>query len=262
MKSQADDTETLLAVMVGNTTMQWGLFKGVDRLPIPSSVCHLSVRAPEWGRLQRWLSQHTVDGTPCYVASVFDKAMDEMQTWYRDLYPDCRWTTMRSVEFPIATMVEHPEQVGADRLAAALAADRLRAPERSAIVVDSGTAITVNAIDAAGCFQGGAILPGVALSMKALADGTDRLPQLSDPWRFPRDAVGRNTEEAMRSGISWGTVGAVSYLVTRMAQGLGTDCDFFITGGGGESLARYLDGFRYVEHLVLSGIALAARIKS
>jgi type III pantothenate kinase len=113
---------------------------------------------------------------------------------------------------PISTALVRPDATGPDRLLAAWAALRLHGSP--VIVVDLGTATTVDAVDADGFFLGGAILPGLGLSATALAEGTARLPLVE--LRLPREAIGADTTAAIQSGLVIGHIGAVRELVQRM----------------------------------------------
>ena len=104
-----------------------------------------------------------------------------------------RFDNLTYRDVPLTIRVEEPARVGIDRLLAALAADRLRQRDRAAIVVDLGTAITVDLVEADGAFAGGAILPGIATSARALAEQTDALPQVdsSSSWTNRRPLSAR-----------------------------------------------------------------------
>lgn len=117
---------------------------------------------------------------------------------------------------PLLTALPRPDLTGPDRLLAAWAAIVLHG--RPVIVVDLGTATTVDAVDADGFFLGGAILPGFALAAQALAEGTARLPRVE--LELPDEAIGVDTAAALQSGIVIGHLGAVRELVTRMRERL------------------------------------------
>jgi type III pantothenate kinase len=134
---------------------------------------------------------------------------------------------------PLPVRVDRPGEVGPDRLVNALAAARLHGTP--AIVVDIGTATTVDAVGVDGAFLGGAIAAGPDLSLAALASRTAKLP-LVELAGSPR-AIGRDTSEALRSGAIYGQVGAVSELVGRMRGELATLAQgrrplVLLTGGG------------------------------
>src|SRR5205814_3927690 len=128
-------------------------------------------------------------------------------------------------DLPLEVRVEFPDRVGLDRLAAAVAARFLasegRQPPdtiRPAIVIDAGTAITVDLVSADGAFEGGVILPGFRLTAEALAAGTNQLPLATFTGQDqPPPVVGKHTEGAIRSGLFWGAVGAVREVIERMS---------------------------------------------
>jgi type III pantothenate kinase len=149
--------------------------------------------------------------------------------------------------------------VGIDRLAGAVAANRLREAQRPAIVVDLGTAITVDLVNPQGVFLGGAILPGIGMSARALYEFTDLLPLLDlRVLREPPPALGKSTTDAMQSGIYWGAVGGVRELIARLNAD-SAPAQVFLTGGAAPAVAALLaPDAHYIPHLVLGGIALTA----
>ena len=171
-----------------------------------------------------------------------------------------RQLTYRDV--PLVIHVDAPERVGIDRLLAAVAADRLRRPDRAAIIVDAGTAITVDLLDENGAFCGGAILPGIAMSARALEEQTDALPRVAlEHLAHPPAPLGKSTVPAIESGLYWGAVGAIRELIRRLAAPLAAPPDVLLTGGASPEVAEILAAsenwsVRHVPHLVLAGIAL------
>ncbi|MCX5753975.1 MAG: type III pantothenate kinase, partial [Candidatus Krumholzibacteria bacterium] len=113
------------------------------------------------------------------------------------------------IEFPFEILVEKPSKVGPDRLAAA--AGVIAAGAREAIIVDAGTAITVDVLSKKG-FLGGAIFPGTGLLYRALRDGTAALPLVTGRGGAA-DPPGRNTRDAIVAGVEGGAAGAVRELV-------------------------------------------------
>jgi type III pantothenate kinase len=180
--------------------------------------------------------------------------------WVKQSGRDCpiRQLTYRDVQMTIR--LEEPARVGIDRLLAALAADRLRKRDHAAIVVDLGTAITVDLVNVEGAFAGGAILPGIAMSARALAEQTDALPQVALEFLDkPPLALGNSTASAIESGIYWGAVGAIRELVSQFSAPFQSRPDLFITGGASRQVADLLkthSAVRHMPNLVLSGIAL------
>ncbi|NCC22548.1 MAG: type III pantothenate kinase [Alphaproteobacteria bacterium] len=123
--------------------------------------------------------------------------------------------------------VDFPREVGADRLVNSVAViSEYRYP---AIVIDFGTATTFDAIDASGSYVGGAICPGINLSLKALHQGAAMLPRIS--IQRTERAIGRRTIEAMQSGVFWGYAGLIEGMVSRMSSELGGNPFVIATGG-------------------------------
>ena len=158
---------------------------------------------------------------------------------------------------PMQTDVDEPERVGADRLLAALAA--YRRARSACLIVDCGTAITVNAVRAGGVFVGGTIFPGLAMMAKALARGTALLPETALPDRAP--PVGKNTEQAIAAGLLHGAAGAVANLIIVASEVVGSEAAVFLTGGDAARLAEFLppDCRDVTPDLVLEGLAIAYR---
>lgn len=129
--------------------------------------------------------------------------------------------------------MDRPEDVGADRLVNALAVKLFypRYKDAGAIVVDFGTATTFDVIMPAGAYAGGAIAPGIDLSMNALHSAASKLPKIE--VRKPAQAIGKSTVEAMRSGIYWGYAGVIEKIVSEIAEELGGGAKPFVLATGG-----------------------------
>jgi type III pantothenate kinase len=272
-------TKNLIAVDIGNSRMKIGRFvRGGDssssddsnKLPEPNATFDLAIDHATGGfatgKLTAWCDEHAADDATWYVASVHRGASDRLTSavaeWAKAARaaPSIRRLSYRDVSIEIR--VDAPERVGIDRLLAALAADKLRRRDGTAVVVDLGTAITVDLLDAAGAFCGGAILPGIAMSARALAEHTDALPRVAmELLETPPAAVGKSTVPAIESGLYWGAVGAVRELIAQMSAGLPAAPDVFLTGGASAHVAELLAvnsayEVRHEPHLVLAGIAL------
>ena len=131
--------------------------------------------------------------------------------------------------------IDNPREVGADRLVNAVAAfERFHS---TCVVVDFGTAITYDAVSAAGEYLGGIITPGAEISIDALYDRAAKLPKVE--LAEPRVLIGKSTVEAIRSGIVYGFAGQVEAIVRRMRAELGVETAVIATGG----LARVLVPF-------------------
>lgn len=151
----------------------------------------------------------------------------------------------------------NPVEVGADRIANAIAATYSH-PNQNVIVIDFGTATTFCAINAQKAYLGGAILPGVRLSVDALSKNTAKLPAVE--IIKTDNAVGRSTIESIQSGVYHGALGACRELIHRMKrEAFGTNKSLVLATGGFASLFDKQDLYDHlVPDLVLQGIRLAA----
>lgn len=163
--------------------------------------------------------------TAIIAVAVVDRFLERLERSAGEL--DLPLTIVGSSNVPIPTALVRPDLTGADRLLAAWAAASIYGAP--AVVVDLGTATTVDAVDADGFFLGGAIMPGLALAADSLAEGTARLPRVD--LDLPVDAIGGDTTTAMQSGIVIGHAGAIREISTRMRQRIGDDAKVVFTGG-------------------------------
>ncbi len=147
--------------------------------------------------------------------------------------------------------------LGADRIANCIAATELC--ELPAIVIDCGTAITLEVVDRASSFRGGAILAGRKLARKALSEGTGLLP-IADMVKYAPAAIGTTTVAALQSGIDLGTIGAVERIVTQMQEELSEAATVIAVGGDREYFVNHLEGVILgPDDFTLQGLAFAAK---
>lgn len=269
---------SIVAVDIGNSQIKLGLFAGAPTapakkpqhaLPEPTATLELPI-AHDTGRfdvaqLTAWCDAHVPTEVRWLIGSVHRGAAaqltETLATWSRQHERNWQVRKLSNQGLPLSIRVDEPARVGIDRLLAAVAANRLRGPGRSAIVVDLGTAITVDMVESDGGFAGGAILPGIGMAGRALADQTDALPHIVLDSESPRPpALGKSTTAAIQAGLYWGAVGAVSELVSQLTADQQTPPDVVITGGAAEMIFAALSkrcAARYEPHLVLAGIVLA-----
>jgi type III pantothenate kinase len=237
----------LLTVSLGNTNVSFGLFEG-DRL-----LRHDRLPTADLSLLADRVGQQPIRRIA--LASVAPAMTDQTISLLSGSYQTVVLVAGRDLPYGIEIQCEQPEQVGADRLLSAIGA---YARTRTAtLVVDIGTAITVNAVSARGAFCGGAIAPGPALMLRALHEHTALLPAVA--YEKPASVLGRNTVAAMRSGAHWGAVALVESLLARMAEELSPSARIILTGGDAEPIARDLKiKFELRPALTLEGLAILA----
>lgn len=274
----AGTTASNVAVDIGNSQIKFGQFlRGAHAsgaptpnklIPEPTATLELPIDHKnglfDFKALVTWCETHLSSDVHWLIGSVNRRARDlllaTITAWAKHLGVDWRVRRLTYLDVPLPIRVEKPARTGIDRLLAAVAANRLRSPDRAAIVVDLGTAITVDLVEVDGGFAGGAILPGIGMAGRALADQTDALPHIVlEHTETPPSPLGKTTKGCIEAGLYWGAVGAVGELVAQLTAALPARPEIFITGGAARSVADSLDKkshVRYVPHLVLAGIAL------
>ncbi len=159
------------------------------------------------------------------------------------------------MKMPIALKYPKPATIGPDRLAAASASyTRMKVAH---IIIDAGTAVTVDCVDAKGRFLGGAIAPGPAVMSEYLASSTGLLPEIEMSGAIPK--VGRSTEGAMRIGVRVGYAALLNSVVEHLRMGAfnGDDVPVVVTGGYSRQVARDLKcSTKLLQNLTLEGLAI------
>ena len=261
------DGKHILAIDVGNTRAKFGLFRQSsvqNPEPVEIAARILNETADVSRAFLEWWQSLGVKAPAIAMVAASDPETRDLllQSWP---IQDCRPITIFGFrQIPVEVDVDFPERVGIDRLLNAFAGSRMCKPGRPVIVVDSGTATTVDLVTSDGTFRGGSILPGLRLSAHAMHDYTARLPllnvdeELTDLPTLP----GRNTEAAMRAGLFVGQLGAVKELIARLSSAAFTQFSensrpqVFVTGGGGKQLVSHLEEATFVDSLPLHGLAM------
>lgn len=161
------------------------------------------------------------------IGSVVPQVLNSFKTAIKKLTGKVSLVVGPGIKTGLNILLENPGQTGADLVVADVAA--LREHKPPLVVIDMGTATTISVLDKNGAHIGGCIIPGVNISMDALTSHTALLPgvQLDKPKR----AIGRNTVDAMRSGIMLGTACMLDGMVERMEEELGQKVTVIATGG-------------------------------
>jgi type III pantothenate kinase len=247
----------LLIVDIGNTNIVLGLHRdgewiahwriASDRARMPDEYAILIKSLFDF----KGLNWEDVSGVAlASVVPPLTGTFVEMCQRYLDLNP---LVVTSGVKTGVQVLIDHPAEVGADRIVNALAAYRLHGGP--AIVVDLGTATTFDAISAEGDYLGGAIAPGLGIAAEALFSRTAKLPRIQ--LIAPPAAIGRNTVHAMQSGLILGYVGLIEGLVARLRAELGGQAKVIATGGLAATLARETSVIQVVSPmLTLEGLRL------
>jgi type III pantothenate kinase len=242
----------LIAISVGNTNTRVGTF--VDgKLSATHVALSRDVAAVEGLVRTSWEQVKGLFKPAIVQASVNPKPSEDLGRWISANLGTKPLRVERDLKIPIGRHLDRETLVGDDRLLNAAAAyDVLK---QSCVVVDAGSAITIDFIDGAGTFHGGAIAPGAAMMLHSLHAGTALLPEVS--LQRPEEAIGHNTAEAMRSGVFHGLRGMTRELVEQFAENAGVFPLVVATGGDAVLL---FDGWELIDRIVpdltLQGIAV------
>jgi type III pantothenate kinase len=247
----------LLAIDVGNTNTVLGAFEGAKLRSQWRIETHGGRTADETGILVRQLfaaaSLDPTRVTAVVVSSVVPPlafTLEQMSQRYFGVKP---LFVGPGVKTGMPILYENPREVGADRVVNAVAAyERWRT---GLVVVDFGTATTFDAVSPKGEYLGGAICPGIAISMEALFRHASKLPRVE--FAKPPGVVGKNTVASMQSGLVYGYVGLVDGICARMADELGFAPKVVATGGLAPLVAGVSRAITEVdEHLTLEGLRI------
>ncbi|MDD5250158.1 MAG: type III pantothenate kinase [Rhodocyclaceae bacterium] len=234
---------TILCIDCGNTRLKWGLREGgawlaQDVLPLADG-----------GRLADVLPRLPTRIVACNVAGAAVGAA--IAALGAHLGVPLSWLRAQASQCGISNRYDHPAQLGADRWAALIGARGVHGG--ACLVVNAGTATTVDVLDGDGVFQGGLILPGLALMRAALAGNTAGLPLAQGEFRD----LPRNTDDAIVSGCLVATLGAVERMFRHIAAVPQALC--LLSGGAAGSLVGALAiPHREFPNLVLEGLARIA----
>ncbi|MGB1547632.1 MAG: type III pantothenate kinase [Alphaproteobacteria bacterium] len=222
----------LLAIDSGNTNIVFAIFDG-DKIVGKWRSSTDSMRTSD--EYAVWLTQlmatqnlKSRDVDAAIIASVVPEALFHLKSLCRDYFQaEPMVVGEEGVDAGLEVHVDRPEEVGADRLVNAVAAHRLF--EGPLIVIDFGTATTFDLVDAKGAYCGGAIAPGINLSLEALHLTAAKLPRVA--IRNPGNVIGKTTVTAMQSGIYWGYVALIEGMIARLAEEFGEPMTVVATGG-------------------------------
>jgi type III pantothenate kinase len=243
------------AILIGNTRAVAGLMKEkkvVQRVIRPTASLRKAAQTLAWAKALKRISP--VNGI--VVASVVPPVDPAIRKALRGTF-GIKPYFVNEKTGGIRLNVQKPSQVGADRIANAVAARALYGAP--VIVVDYGTGTTFDVVDKKGDYVGGAILPGLGISLRALHDYTAKIPLIS--FGKPGLAVGRTTEAAVQSGVYYGAVGATREILSLIRKELGKVVPAVATGGLGGSFSDKQFFHRFEPNLTLIGMSILWRGK-
>lgn len=223
----------LLAIEQGNTNTLFAVHDGENWVAQWRSATESSRTADEYAvwlhqlLFMRGLSLDALTG--CIVSSVVPQSIFNLRNLARRYLKVEPLVIGENTELWVDIRIGKPSEAGADRLVNAIGAHIVYPGDL--IVIDSGTATTFDVIAADGGFEGGIIAPGINLSMQALHDAAARLPRIAIRRPTAGQVIGRDTVNAMQSGVFWGYVSLIEGLVERIKGEWGRPMTVVATGG-------------------------------
>ena len=254
----------LLALDIGNTNTVAGIFDGMNLLQQNRSVTDTDSTVEQLAKsFDSWLKQTNVkkeNVSSAIICSVVPLITDAYKLMIQDLFDIEALILSSKLPLPIKINIDSPEQVGADRIANAVAAFTKYGGE--CIVVDFGTATNFDIVNSAGDYIGGVLLPGPETSMAELARKAAQLHLVDiEP---PKKVIGRTTIEALMSGLFFGTVGQVDFLVERVIDEAKFNKPTVIATGG--LAEKFVSHSKFIQHtdpdLTLEGLRIISQYNS
>ena len=221
----------LLAIDIGNTNLVIGCVHD-DKILFKARIATDRTRtSDQYGvEIKSMLEAYGVkrsDIEDCIISSVVPPVFNSVRTGVIKIIGKQPMVVGPGLKTGLNIHVDVPSQVGSDRIVIAVAA--LAEYKAPLLLMDLGTATTIEAVEPDNVYMGGVIIPGVRVSLDALTSRAAQLPGIS--LDQPKQVIGKNTVDCMRSGMMYGTAAMIDGLVERMEEELGHRCTLIATGG-------------------------------
>jgi type III pantothenate kinase len=250
----------LLAIDAGNTNLVFALLDGREikaRWRIATDARRTADEYAVWLRQLLIINGMTLDDvTAVIISTVVPRALHNLTVLSQKYFKvDPLIAGQAPVEWGLALDVDEPHAVGADRAVNAVAAHTLYSGDK--ILIDFGTATTIDAVDYNGAYKGGIIAPGINLSLDALVAAAAMLPRIAIAAPESESVIGRDTKSQMLIGIYWGYIAMIEGLVTRMKAEIGRPTMVIATGGLAVLFEQHSKVFDAIEpDLTIQGLAI------
>lgn len=221
----------LLVIDIGNTNIKFGLFKDEDLVLLARFSTDRTKTSDEFaGEFHALLSLYDVDKSQidgCIISSVVPQVLRTVRQAINKAVGVEPLVVGPGIKTGLNIKIDNPSSTGADLVTGCVAALHLYGAPT--IVISLGTATTIIVLDKNGAMIGGAISPGVAISLTALSDKTALLPSVA--MEAPQRVIGKNTDECIRSGLVLGNACMIDGMIDRINRELGCECTVVATGG-------------------------------
>lgn len=223
----------ILAIDIGNTNTVFGIYRDQKLVRHWRISTDAKKTADEYALVfdgcfrLAGIDRHDI--VAIVIANVMPPVLDTFQRLCTNHFGITPFIVTGETPIGLQNAYHSPRDVGADRLVNAVAArHKYGLP---VIIVDLGTATTIDAVSHDGVYLGGAILPGVSISLEALFERASKLPRID--LKVPETAIGKTTVHSMQSGVIFGTIGAIDEIVKRVKSEMEGEPAVIATGGLG-----------------------------
>ena len=244
----------ILAIDIGNTNITAGIFhnaKLIEKTKMPTAAYHSYAKC--FKRIFKAGGITAADINSVIVSSVVPLALGRLVVSLNKILKYRITIIGKDVKVPIKNLYRKKSEVGQDRLVNAYAAKALYGAP--AVIIDFGTAVTLDLISRKGDYLGGLILPGVEMSLRSLYKNTALLPRVE--LKEAPHIIGKDTVNSMRGGILFGFGAMCDGLVAQYRKILGKDLKVIVTGGNAKLIKKYARSIQIVdEDITLKGLWL------
>lgn len=247
----------VLTIDIGNTNIVIGVFNEDELLFLSRIATDKNKLSDEYSiLLSNILTMNKInraDIKGAVIASVVPKLTNTLQRAVLKAVHISALIVGPGIKTGLNIRVENPSSLGSDIVADAVAANFLYpAP---VIIFDMGTATVVSVVEAGGILNGSIIIPGVRISLDALSNAASQLPEVS--IELPKDILGTNTIDSMKSGVIYGSASLVDGMIERLEERVGSSCNVVATGGLSHLIIPHCNKkIVYNENLLLIGLNL------
>ena len=250
----------LLAIDIGNSNVVIGCLDGDKTVKQFRMVTDLKKTDDEYAAGMKMILQH--NGVDCstfegaIICSVVPPLTEIFRNAVKEITGQQALVVGSGIKTGLNIMIENPATLGSDIVAVSVGA--MGDYPLPVIVLDMGTATTITVVDKGNKFLGGAIVPGVALSMNALSAGTSLLQKV--PIEAPKKCISSTTTDCMQSGAVYGTAAMLDGMIDRFEAELGAKCSLVATGGIAARIVPHCKHrITYDENLLLRGLGIIYR---
>ncbi len=245
----------LLAIEQGNTNTLFAIHDGKDWIAQWRVATETTRTADEYAAwLYQLMQMHGLDFKiikDCIISSVVPQSLFNLRKLCQRYFDRQPYVIGENTHLGIEIRIDKPREAGADRLVNAVGGHITYAGPL--IIIDSGTATTFDVVGADGGYEGGAIAPGINLSLQALHSAAAKLPRIA--IEKPARKIGKDTVSAMQSGIFWGYIGLIEYMITSIKAEYGQKMIVIATGGVASLFEGATDSIDHFDHdLTLRGL--------